>query len=137
MTGRIFLDTNLWVYLFSEDIEKGGEVARLIGYNFGNVRLCPQVLSELFNVLTKKKILTPEDASQIVHRVSDEFPVSPIDKTVVKRALDLKLKYHFSYWDSLIISSALGAQCDVLYTEDLQHNQVIEKKLKILNPFFA
>jgi predicted nucleic acid-binding protein len=40
-----------------------------------------------------------------------------------------------SYWDSLIISSALESGCKILYTEDMHHNQIIEGKLKIINPF--
>jgi predicted nucleic acid-binding protein len=41
----------------------------------------------------------------------------------------------FSIYDSLIISTALQNQCTILYTEDLQHNQIVDGKLKIVNPF--
>ncbi len=47
----------------------------------------------------------------------------------------LKLQYQFSYWDSLVLVSALNANCEFIYTEDLQHQQVIENRLTILNPF--
>jgi predicted nucleic acid-binding protein len=135
MTDKIFLDTNLWVYLFSDETKKREYISQLIGKNFNNICLSAQVLSELFNVLTRKKIAHPEKARQIVHRVAGEFPVSVIDKEIVKQAVDLNLSYHYSYWDSLIIAAALEVKCNILYTEDFQHNQVIEKKLKIINPF--
>ena len=43
--------------------------------------------------------------------------------------------YAFSYWDSLVISSALESGCSILYSEDMQNGQVINKKLTIKNPF--
>lgn len=43
--------------------------------------------------------------------------------------------YVFSYWDSLVISSALESGCSILYSEDMQNGQVINKKLTIKNPF--
>lgn len=135
MTDKIFLNTNLWIYLFAGETEKQKCISQLIDKNFNNIFLSAQVLSELFNVLTRKKIAEPEKARQIVYRVSEEFPVSVIDKEIVKQAVDLNLYYHYSYWDSLIIAAALEVNCNILYTEDFQHNQLIEKKLKIINPF--
>jgi predicted nucleic acid-binding protein len=137
MTGKVFMDTNLWVYLFSEETIKKESISQLVTKNFGNIRLSTQVLGELFHVLTKKKIVPIEEAIRIVYRILDDFPVSAIHKGIVKYALELKLKYRFSYWDSLIITSALDTGCDILYTEDMQHNQLIEGELKIINPFIG
>jgi len=53
----------------------------------------------------------------------------------VERAWQIKLRYQFPYWDSLIVGAALEADCAVLYSEDLQHQQVIEHTLHIMNPF--
>jgi predicted nucleic acid-binding protein len=47
----------------------------------------------------------------------------------------MRRRYAVSFWDSLVIASALEAQASVLYSEDLQHEQVIEDRLKIINPF--
>ncbi len=44
-------------------------------------------------------------------------------------------RYRFSYFDSLILASALTANCQILYSEDLQHGQVIDGRLTIINPF--
>jgi len=49
--------------------------------------------------------------------------------------LELKEKYRYSFYDSLIISSAIENECSVLYTEDLKNSQLIEGKIKILNPY--
>ena len=44
-------------------------------------------------------------------------------------------RYKFSFYDSVIVASALHARCKILYSEDLQHGQVIEKQLRVTNPF--
>jgi len=47
----------------------------------------------------------------------------------------MKEKYGYSWWDSLVLSAALGNGCSILYSEDLQHKQIIENSLEIVNPF--
>jgi len=47
----------------------------------------------------------------------------------------IKEKYHYSWWDSLILTSALENNCKIVYSEDMQHGQIIENTLKIVNPF--
>jgi predicted nucleic acid-binding protein len=51
------------------------------------------------------------------------------------KAIDISAEFKFSYWDSLMVSSALAANCKVFYTEDLQHGQLIENRLEVINPF--
>ena len=135
MTDRIFIDTNLWVYLFSDDIEKRRAACELIRDNFKTIHVSSQVLGELFNVLTKKKMTGLEKAQKIVDRISNDFFVLSIDKEIVKNAITVKLRYGYSYWDSLIIASALKVKTRILYSEDLHHNHTIENELKIINPF--
>jgi len=53
----------------------------------------------------------------------------------IVNACDIALKYHFSFYDSLIIAAALESGCSTLYTEDMHNGQVIEDRLKIVNPF--
>ena len=53
----------------------------------------------------------------------------------VFQACTIADKYQYSFYDSLIIASAIEAECQILYSEDMQHNQFIEGKLKIINPF--
>ena len=53
-----------------------------------------------------------------------------------RNALGIKKKYHFQYYDSLILATAIENNCSIVYSEDMQHNQSIENKIKIINPFF-
>jgi predicted nucleic acid-binding protein len=64
-----------------------------------------------------------------------KFEVVLLRKSSVDKALSVANQYKYSYWDSLIIASALENKCKILYTEDMQDGQIIEGKLKIENPF--
>ncbi len=44
-------------------------------------------------------------------------------------------RYQIGHWDSVIISAALTAGCDTLYSEDMQDGQVFERRLTVKNPF--
>jgi len=58
-----------------------------------------------------------------------------IDNEAILLSFKIAEQYKYSIWDSLIVASALGNNCSTLYTEDMQDGQIIEKKLKIINPF--
>jgi len=135
MTGRVFLDTNLWVYLFSEEQTKKVLISELVSSNFENIQVSAQIVGELFNVLNKKRIVSLDEAIRISYQILDSFPVSSIRESTVKSALEIKQRYIYSYWDSLIIASAIDTGCECLYSEDMQHKHLIEGKLRIINPF--
>ena len=59
----------------------------------------------------------------------------PLTLETHERALEIAERYRFSVYDSLIVASARLACCKTLYAEDLQHLQVIEGQLTIINPF--
>ena len=61
---------------------------------------------------------------------------APTGTDTILHAIDIQVNQGFSFWDSLIIASALEANCQQLYSEDMQHGQLIAGRLQILNPFF-
>jgi predicted nucleic acid-binding protein len=94
-----------------------------------------QAINEICNVLTRK-IQTPfEDMRKIVNDVYNICEVRLIQKQTELNAIDLKERYGFSFYDSLMISSALESNCNILYSEDMADGQTIEGKLRIVNPF--
>jgi len=136
MPANIFIDTNLWVYLYAKDPpEKYGQVRQLVIGQFEQIIISTQILGELYHVLTRKNLTTPAKAQTIVVEMATSFPVLDIDTAKVLQALDISARYQYSYWDSLVIAAALLADCQTLYSEDMQHQQVVNKKLQILNPF--
>ena len=64
MNDKIFIDTNLWVYLFSDEVDKRDSVCKLVRENFKLIYISSQVLGELFNILTKKGITDLEKAQR-------------------------------------------------------------------------
>jgi predicted nucleic acid-binding protein len=136
MTGKIFVDTNLWIYLHSKD-PKQEIIARLVKQNFSKIVISVQVIGEIYNTLTRKGIKSATEAKSILQNVVSSFPPISIMKATAERAIDISIKSNFTYWDSLIIASALESGCVYLYSEDMQHGQVIEKTLKIVNPFYS
>jgi predicted nucleic acid-binding protein len=140
MTDRIFFDTNIAVYLFdTSEKEKHFRINDLLSEHIGKFSLCisSQVVNE-FVIITTGRIKNPisfEKQKEILKFLKIIFVISPLTVDTSQTAVDLKLKYRFSYWDCLILASALENGCSVIYSEDMQHNQVIEGKLRIINPF--
>lgn len=71
----------------------------------------------------------------VLGEVLDTCVLWPTTSATYLKAIKLTQKYDFQIFDAIIIASALEAECDVLFTEDLQHMQVIEDRLTIKNPF--
>lgn len=140
MKDNYFLDTNLLVYLFDKsEKEKNSRIEALIKdlKSSANLFISSQVLNEFITIVTKK-IENPipfEDLKEILNVITELFYISPLTSKNSFSAVDIKMKYKFSYWDCLIIASALENGCVSIYTEDLQHGQKIEGKIEILNPF--
>ena len=135
MSGSVLLDTNLWVYLYSKKpTDKYEKVSQLFLPNIQSLIISTQILGELYNVLVKKKLQTRSQAQEIILQLVDGFDILEIDAQKVLKALEVSAGYGYSYWDSLIIGTALLSDCAILYSEDMKHNQLIEENLKIINP---
>lgn len=93
------------------------------------------MLGELFHIITKKGFKDKSEAKEIIVEMTESFRVVPIKQPTVISAIDLHMQYTYSYWDSLIIATALENGCKTLLSEDLQSGHLIEKKLKIVSPF--
>lgn len=138
MSDNVFLDTNLWVYFFSKDpLDKVEKVTGIVNAQLPSLIISTQVFGELYNVLTRKRIFGNTEALSIVTGLVNRTVVVDIDTPKVLQAMEVNIRYGYSYWDSLIISTALQSNCSVLYSEDMQHDQLIEGKLRIVNPFVA
>jgi predicted nucleic acid-binding protein len=138
MSDNRFLDTNLWVYFFAKDpLNKVEVVADIVDTQLPSLIISTQVLGELYNVLTRKHIFLNTEAQSVVSGLANRTLVVDIDASKVLQAMEINIRYGYSYWDSLIISTALQSNCSILYSEDMQHNQLIEGKLRIMNPLVS
>lgn len=134
MPGRIFIDTNILIYFVSNDNEKR-KISESIIFSESMKVLSTQVVNEFINVSYKKNITTEIELISLINDFINNFEINLIHNHTILKAINLKNKYKYSYYDSLMLSSALENDCISIYTEDLQHNQIIEDKLTIINPF--
>jgi len=134
MTDKIFIDTNILLYLSIKDEAKTGVLTNLI-YKQKQATISTQVLGEFSNVIYRKQLLSPDKLIDYLNIYSSEFEVVNIVSDTIINSIRIKEKYKFSFWDSMIISSAIEANCTILYSEDMHHKQLIENKITIVNPF--
>lgn len=139
MSDRYFLDTNIIVYSFDErDSYKQETAEELIkdGLIQNQGVISYQVIQEFVNVSTQKfeTPLSLKDCKQYVDLVLDPMWEVYSSKDLVHSAFDIHERWQYSFYDSLIIAAAIEASCNILYSEDLQHEQKIYS-LKIVNPF--
>jgi len=135
MNDKVFLDTNLLIYLYSEsEAEKRNAVYRIFDLNHCITSL--QVLNEASNIWFKKygwdgtKIQRHLDNIELL---CDNILM--IERNTINIALSLKDRYGYSYYDCLVLSSALESNCNIIMTEDMNNGQIINERLKISNPF--
>jgi predicted nucleic acid-binding protein len=134
MKDKAFVDTNILVYLYSEDEEK----KRAVAYDAIERYDCitsTQALTEFSNVCIKKLHIRAGIISKSIDEITAACTVIPVEQETIKKALELHRKYGYSYYDCLIIASALICNCTLLLTEDLKNHQVIENSLTINNIF--
>jgi predicted nucleic acid-binding protein len=80
-------------------------------------------------------MLSNAAVASVVSEFFTVFLVEIIDQKIIQKAIALVDKYRYSYFDCLILSSALVSDCSILYSEDMYHLHTIENSLKIINPF--
>ena len=134
MNDRIFLDTNVFVYLYSEDEPEKQTVALNIIEDV-NCVTSTQVLNEFCSVCLRKLAMPIKTVLQAIGEIVENSELCYIDMQTIQKALALKDKYGYTYYDCLVLASAILYNCTVLYSEDMQHNQIIEGRMKIINPF--
>ncbi|MCA2702875.1 MAG: PIN domain-containing protein [Microcystis sp. M179S2] len=134
MPDQVFIDTNVLIYGYSED-EPDKRQRAIDCVRSGETWISTQVLNETINVLKRKFSLSYSQIRDAVQEVSKGFPIILVSVNTIEMALNLAERYQYSYFDSLILASALEAGCQILYSEDLQDGQRIENQLMIVNPF--
>jgi predicted nucleic acid-binding protein len=139
MSDRFFLDTNIFVYSFDRSAPaKAGKAEDLITKAIETQKgvVSYQVVQEFFNVALKRfsHPMRVADAEQYLGTVFRPLLSVHSSASLYGEALRLQAKTGLSWFDSLIVSAALQANCDRIYTEDLQHGQRFGSLL-VENPF--
>jgi len=139
MSDRHFLDTNILVYMFTDESgPKRGKAVSLVENALaeGLGVISYQVVQEFLNVATRRFAtpLSRDECADLLSRLlmplCEVFP----SEELYLRALDVRAITGYTFYDSLIVAGALSASCHELLTEDMQHGREI-LGLTIRNPF--
>ena len=132
MKDNIFVDSNVILYTFGKEKSKKEKAKDLVRKK---PLITTQIINEVSNVLFRKFNFSVDEVRKISNFLRIKMKVELLNLQTIDLALYIKERYKYSYYDSLIIASALENACNILYTEDMQHGQIIEDSLKIINPF--
>jgi predicted nucleic acid-binding protein len=139
MTSKVFFDTNVLLYAFARKAGspldlRTDKAEEIMGH--GGV-LSVQVLNEFSDVASRKSKLSWEEIAELLRIVEALCGRAlPITAEIHEAAVDISKLHGFRIYDSLILAAAVQAGCTTVYTEDLQHGQVING-VRIENPFLG
>ena len=129
--GEVFLDTNVLLYLVSDEPAKADRAEELVAA--GGV-ISVQVLNEFASVALRKFAMGLPEIREVLSVVRVVCSVEPVSEKTHDLALELTERFQLSFYDSLIVAAAILANCSILYSEDMQDAQTIEN-VTIRNPF--
>lgn len=133
--NKIFLDSNILLYLYAADeINKNQEIQDLLK-KYEHILISTQVLFEFSYIMHRKLKRNYTDIEMALKEFHEAFDIVLITYDMLQHALKIATKYRYSFPDSLIIAAALGSGCNLLFSEDMHNEQIIENSLKLMNPF--
>lgn len=127
-----FFDTNVLIYVASEDEAKSRRAQALIAD--GGI-ISVQVLNEIANVLRRKRTRSWQEVREFLETLRTLIDVEPVSIQCHETGLAIAERYQLAIYDSMLVSAALLAGCTTLWSEDMQHGLVIDGRLAIRNPF--
>ncbi|RUT00850.1 ribonuclease VapC [Dulcicalothrix desertica PCC 7102] len=140
-TQPCFIDSNVWLYRLmvdpnsnqTDEIRKRALAINLIDNSEAFVST--QVINEVCSVLYRKAAFNDEQIKRVIQSFYNRATEVKLNQEILENACNLRTQYSFSFWDGLIVSSALSTSATTLYSEDMQDGLFVEKKLTIINPF--
>jgi len=133
MNRKIAIDTNVLVYSHSNTEANKRETATSLFALYPVIST--QVLSEYLNVVKRRLKLPKDEIMDVCLQNIEMCILQPVSITTLKYARILLDRYDFQMFDSIIVASAIEANCRILYSEDLHHGLLVENRMEIINPF--
>jgi predicted nucleic acid-binding protein len=132
MSARVFLDTNILLYIYSESEPIKSAICQT-AINNNNCYTSTQALNELSNVCLRKWNMNRSNIENAIDEISSACQVTHITENTIKKALFLHEKYKYSYYDCLMLAAAIESNCEMIFSEDMQNGQIVENTLTIKN----
>lgn len=133
MLVKDFLDTNVLIYAIANNDPRSLKAEQLLA---AGGLISVQSLNECVAVARRKLRMSWQEIEEFLDLICTLCPHPvPISLDTHKSALMIAQRYGYQIYDALIASAAISAGCKTLYSEDLQHGQVIDGQLSVRNPF--
>ncbi len=132
MTDRIAVDSNVLLYIHDKSDKRKRDIAKNILSD--NPKISTQVISEFINVARRQLDLSKADIVTYCADLLRDCDITQVSYGTLANASALIKRYEFQIFDSIIVASAVEANCTILYSEDMQHGLQINT-LNIVNPF--
>jgi predicted nucleic acid-binding protein len=136
MKGKVFVDTNVWVYSQDHTAAEKQEYCRQLLYDLqaqAQLVLSTQVLQEFYNVMTRKANADPIRVKSLLQQMQ-AFELAVVDVPTINHAIDISILTQISFWDALLFAAAAQLNCSSVLTEDLNHGQLVNG-IRVVNPF--
>ncbi len=139
MSDRFFLDTNIFVYSFEPADQRKHQISIDLvtsGVQSGRGVISYQIIQEFFNLALRRfaSPMATTQAERYLNEVLQPLLAVHSSQALYAEALHLHGRYQLAWYDSLTVAAAIQANCDVLYSEDLQHGQRFGNT-QVKNPF--
>ena len=139
MSDRYFIDTNIFAYTFDKQSKKKAKISKeIVAHSLSSNEgiISYQVVQEFLNIATRKfkNPLKIQDSKIYLRKIL--LPLCEIypSEILFELGLDIQSTTQYSFYDSMIIGSAIKGKCNKLYTEDLSNGHTIQG-VTIVNPF--
>lgn len=130
-----FVDSNVWLYALLKGQDETKRLTARLLLQQNEPIISVQIVNEVCANLIRKAQFSEGEVEQLIESFYRNYQVIGLNRAILLKASELRSKHSFSFWDSLVISSALHSGAPVLYSEDMQDGLVIESRLRVINPF--
>ncbi len=133
------VDSNIWLYRFIiNPHDANAQIKQQIAITItsqDNLVISTQIINEVCANLIRKAKFNNSQIQSLIQEFNQGCEIIPVSFETIEYAGKLRDKYLISFWDSLIVASAILGNANILYSEDMQDGLIIENILQIINPF--
>lgn len=136
---RFSLDSNILVYAVDRDADarrREVSLGLMARAPRGDCILTLQSLTEFFSATTRKRLLSPGEASGFIGDWLEVFRVCPNAADDLVDAMRVLQVHSISFWDAMLWSTARRAGCAAIFSEDFQDGQVLHG-VRFIDPFLS
>ncbi|MDR0321055.1 MAG: PIN domain-containing protein [Treponema sp.] len=134
MKDKAFIDTNIFIYLYSEDELQKKNISQKAVEKY-DCFISTQVLNEFCNVCIGKLHQSTDEVELAITEITEQCNVLLMENHIIKQAIEIHKRYGYKYFDCLMLASALSSDCKFFITEDMADGQIINNKITIVNIF--